>query len=60
MEGAKYRPLIAAQDIANRAQALMDERKHFYDDSDIRIDTNNKSVEDVAAVNLRVLKGFSA
>lgn len=60
LEGANDRPLIAVQDTVNRVQVLMEERKHFYEDADIRIDTGNKSVEDVAAEILRVLKGLSA
>lgn len=60
LEGAQDRPLIAVEDAAKRVRALMEERKQFYDDADIRIDTGNKSVEDVAAEILRVLKGLSA
>jgi|PlaIllAssembly_1097288.scaffolds.fasta_scaffold71059_2 shikimate kinase len=43
------RPLLSGDDAANRAKLLMDERKQFYEDADIRIDTDGKSVEDVAA-----------
>jgi shikimate kinase len=60
LESATDRPLIAVEDAVHRVQALMEERKHFYDDADIRIDTDNKSVEDVAAEILRVLKGLPA
>ena len=60
LEGAADRPLIAVQDSANRVQRLMAERKQFYEDADIRIDTDNKSVEDVAAEILKSLKGLSA
>jgi shikimate kinase len=60
LEGANDRPLIAGQDAVKRVMMLMEERKHFYEDADIRIDTDNKSVEDVAAEILRVLKGLSA
>ena len=58
LNGANDRPLIAVEDSINRVQMLMEERKHFYDDADIRIDTDNKSVEDVAAEILRILKGL--
>jgi shikimate kinase len=60
LEGAVDRPLIAVHDTVNRVQELMEERKHFYDDADIRIDTGNKSVEDVATEIMRVLKGLPA
>ena len=60
LDGADDRPLFAAEDAVNRVQALMEERKHFYEDADIRIDTNNKSVEDVAAEILSLIKGLSA
>jgi shikimate kinase len=38
----------------------MEERKQFYADADIRIDTDGKSVEDVAAEILRFVKGLRA
>jgi len=60
LEGATDRPLFTGQDAAIRARTLMDERKHFYDDADIRIDTDNISVEDVSAKILRILKGLPA
>jgi len=59
LSGANDRPLIAVDDSVKRVEKLMEERKHFYDDADIRIDTGNKSVEDVAAEILRILKGLS-
>jgi shikimate kinase len=49
LHGAEDRPLFSGADAANRAKLLMDERKQFYEDADIRIDTDGKSVEDVAA-----------
>lgn len=49
LHAATDRPLLAGDDAANRAKLLMDERKQFYEDADIRIDTDGKSVEDVAA-----------
>jgi shikimate kinase len=52
------RPLLAGDDVAKRAILLMNEREHFYADADIRIDTDGKSVEDVAIEILCRLKGF--
>jgi shikimate kinase len=60
LRGASDRPLLAGDDAAERAQALMNEREQFYADADIRIDTDGKSVEDVATEILCRLKGFSA
>jgi shikimate kinase len=56
LRGATDRPLLAGDDAANRAELLMDGRKQFYADSDIRIDTDGKSVEDVAAEILRFVE----
>jgi shikimate kinase len=53
------RPLLAGENVVERAAALMNEREHFYADSDIRIDTDGKSVEDIATEILRRLEGFS-
>jgi shikimate kinase len=53
-------PLRAAGDAANRVKSLMDNRKQFYTDADIRIDTDEKSVEDVAAEILSCVKGLRA
>jgi shikimate kinase len=53
------RPLLAGEDAAKRATTLMNEREQFYADADIRIDTDGKSVEDVATEILCRLKGFS-
>jgi len=58
LDGCSDRPLLAGEDAAKRAKALMDEREQFYADADIRIDTDGKSVEDVAAEILCRLKGF--
>jgi shikimate kinase len=60
LKGATDRPLYTGQDAANRVAALLAERQQFYDDADIRIDTDNKSVEDVSAQILTILKGLSA
>ncbi len=59
LEGCGNRPLLAGDDASTRAEALMDEREQFYAAADIRIDTDGKSVEDVAAEILCRLKGFS-
>lgn len=58
LDGCCDRPLLAGEDAASRAKALMDEREQFYADADIRIDTDGKSVEDVAMEILCRLKGF--
>ena len=58
--GATNRPLYAGDDPAKRAKALLAEREQFYNDADIRIDTDGKSVEDVAAEILEYLRGLAA
>lgn len=58
LDGATDRPLYAGQDASNRVAALMNERQQFYADADIRIDTDNKSVEDVSLQILKILKGL--
>ena len=58
LHGASDRPLLAGDDAAKRAESLMELRKQFYADADIRIDTDGKSVEDVAAEILRFVKGL--
>jgi len=58
LNGCSDRPLMAGGDAAKRAATLMDEREQYYDDADIRIDTDGKSVEDVAAEILCSLKGL--
>jgi shikimate kinase len=58
LNGCSDRPLLAGGDAAKRAAMLMDEREQYYADSDIRIDTDGKSVEDVAAEILCSLKGL--
>ncbi len=60
LKGNSDRPLLAGPDAANRAKLLMEERQQFYEDADIRIDTDGKSVEDVAAEILRNVKDFHA
>lgn len=56
LEGATDRPLYSGDDAANRVRTLLEAREQFYADADIRIDTDNKSVEDVSADIMRVLK----
>jgi shikimate kinase len=58
LSGATDRPLYSDQDAEKRIRTLMEEREQFYADADIRIDTDGKSVEDVAAYILKVLKGL--
>lgn len=58
LKGCSDRPLLAGEDAESRAKALMNEREQFYADADIRIDTDGKSVEDVAAEILCRFKGF--
>lgn len=58
--GATNRPLYAGNDPAKRAKALMEQREQFYNDADIRIDTDGKSVEDVAAEILEYLRSLAA
>lgn len=60
LHGTTDRPLYCGSDASNRLKLLMDERKQFYDDADIRIDTDGKSVEDVSAEILRFVKGLRA
>lgn len=60
LKGATDRPLFGGEDAANRVAALMEERQQFYADADIRIDTDNKSVEDVSAMILKILEGLPA
>ncbi|MDD2542341.1 MAG: shikimate kinase [Desulfuromonadaceae bacterium] len=52
------RPLLAGENTLERATTLMNEREQFYSDANIRIDTDGKSVEDVATEILCRLKGF--
>jgi shikimate kinase len=58
LSGATDRPLYAGSDAAERVGALMAEREQFYRVAHIRIDTDDKSVEDVVAEILRFLKGL--
>jgi broad-specificity NMP kinase len=45
---------------ANIVKLLVDGREQFYADADIRIDTDEKSVEDVAAEILRFVEELHA
>ncbi|HIJ81492.1 MAG TPA: shikimate kinase [Desulfuromonadales bacterium] len=60
LQGCEDRPLMAGDYAAERAERLMNDREQFYADADIRIDTNGKSVEDVADEILSHLKGRTA
>jgi shikimate kinase len=60
LSGAADRPLYAGDDPARRAKALLEQREQFYNDADIRIDTDGKSVEDVAAEIIGHLRGLAA
>lgn len=60
LEGATDRPLFSGENAVNRVQKLMEERKQFYADADIKIDTDNKSVEDVVSEILKVLRELQA
>lgn len=60
LRGVTDRPLYVGEDASNRVLELMKHREQYYRDADIRIDTNDKSVEDVAAEILTVLKGLPA
>lgn len=60
LEGCTERPLLAGDDAEARMKNLMDQREQFYNDADIRIDTDGKSVEDVAAEILNYCKELSA
>lgn len=58
LKGCQDRPLLAGEDAVERAAELLNAREQFYLDADIRIDTDGKSVEDVAAEILCHLKGL--
>jgi shikimate kinase len=60
LQGATDRPLFAGTNAANSVKLLMDGREQFYADADIRIDTDGKSVEDVAAEILRFVEELHA
>jgi len=60
LQGAADRPLFAGANAPNSVKLLMDGREQFYADADIRIDTDGKSVEDVAAEILRFLEELHA
>jgi len=60
LHGAVDRPLFSECNTANSVKLLMDGREQFYADADIRIDTDGKSVEDVAAEILRFVEVLHA
>jgi shikimate kinase len=59
LSGCSDRPLLAGDNTVKRAALLLEEREQFYCDSDIKIDTDGKSVEDVAAEILSRFKRFA-
>lgn len=59
LKGCSDRPLLSGEDAVDHAEILLKQREQFYSAADIRIDTNGKSVEDVAAVIQCCLEGFS-
>jgi shikimate kinase len=52
--------LPAVGTASGRVKALMDAREDFYADADIQIDTDGKSVEDIAMEILYSLNRLSA
>lgn len=56
LAGSGERPLYNGERPEERVQRLLEEREQFYAAADIRIDTDVKSVEDVAAEILRYLR----
>ena len=60
LHNAADRPLFAGSNAPNSVKLLMDAREHFYADADIRIDTDGKSVEDVAAEIQRFVEELHA
>ncbi len=58
LHGCSDRPLLSGDKAPERVKVLIEGREQFYTDADIRIDTDGKSVEDVATVILSRLKGF--
>jgi shikimate kinase len=60
LQGACDRPLFAGSNAPNSVKLLMDGREQFYADANIRIDTDGKSVEDVAAEILRFVEELHA
>ena len=60
LHGCTNRPLLAGGTAPERIKALMEAREDFYADADIQIDTDGKSVEDVAMEILNSLDGLSA
>jgi len=60
LPGAADQSLFAGSNSANSLKLLMDGREQFYADADIRIDRDEKSVEDVAAEILRFVEELHA
>lgn len=51
----RARPLLAVRDPLERARALLAERTPFYAEADLEVDTEGRSVEDVAARILNLI-----
>jgi len=60
LPGVFDRRLFVGSNSANSVKLLMDGREQFYADADIRIDRDEKSVEDVAAEILRFVEELHA
>lgn len=58
LKDATDRPLFCGEDASDRALELMKQREPYYQEADIRIDTDCKSVEDVAAEIQNLLEGL--
>ena len=57
LKGQNNRPLINTKDIAESLSKIYDHRKKFYEDaSDLIIDTDNKSIDNICRIILDQLK----
>jgi shikimate kinase len=56
LKNDRGRPLLSDDKSLEKIAAMLAERESFYADADIRIDTTNKKIEDIAAVILVWLK----
>ena len=57
LQGCDDRPILSGERSDERVLTLINDREQFYADADIRIDTDGKSVEDVAVEILCRFKG---
>jgi shikimate kinase len=57
LTGDSERPLLQGDASAERIRAMLESREEFYADADLRIDTTEKPVDDVAAEIIAALKG---